>query len=172
MGMRACRCSGSYRRLPLHDRPTSRLLALPRLAPLPTTLCVVDRALYTGHCDVTILGSMQVAANADMANYLIPGKLVKGMGGAMDLVSSPARVVVMMEHCDKKGNPKILPQCTLPITGHRVVSLLVTEHAVFDFKPDGAGMRLLEIAPGTGLEDLRAMTAADFEVVDGLKEMA
>jgi len=125
-----------------------------------------------GHCDVTMLGSMQVASNGDMANYLIPGKLVKGMGGAMDLVSSPARVIVMMEHCDKKGQPKVLPQCTLPITGDRAVSLLVTELGVFDFKPDGSGMRLLEIAPGVSLESLRACTAADFEVAVGLKEMA
>ena len=124
-----------------------------------------------GHCDVTILGSMQVAANSDMANYLIPGKLVKGMGGAMDLVSSPARVIVMMEHCDKKGNSKVLPTCTLPITGLRVVDLLITDMGVFDFKPNGEGMRLIEIAPGLSLEDVRAATAAEFTVVDGLKEM-
>ena len=125
-----------------------------------------------GHCDVTILGSMQVAASGDMANYLIPGKLVKGMGGAMDLVSSPARVIVMMEHLDKRGQSKVLPACTLPLTGHRVVTTLVTELGVWDFKPDGAGMRLLEIAPGVSLEELRACTGAEFDVVDDLKLMA
>jgi len=124
-----------------------------------------------GHCDVTILGSMQVAANGDMANYLIPGKLVKGMGGAMDLVSSPARVIVMMEHCDKKGKSKVLPACTLPITGLRVVSTLITDMGVFTFKPDGAGMTLVEIAPGMSLESVRAATAAEFDVADNLKEM-
>ena len=124
-----------------------------------------------GHCDVTILGSMQVAANGDMANYLIPGKLVKGMGGAMDLVSSPAKVIVMMEHTDKKGNPKVLPQCTLPLTGAKVVSLLVTERGVFDFNGAGGNLRLLEIAAGTTVDDLRKCTAP-FELADSLKEMA
>ena len=124
-----------------------------------------------GHCQVTVLGSMEVAANADMANFLIPGKLVKGMGGAMDLVCSPAKVIVMMEHRDRKGNSKVLPECTLPLTGVNVVSTLVTECGVFDFKPDGSGMILKEIAPGMTLDELRAITAASFEVSPDLKEM-
>lgn len=124
-----------------------------------------------GHCQVTVLGSMEVAANGDMANYLIPGKLVKGMGGAMDLVSSPARVIVMMEHRDRKGNSKVLPTCSLPLTGVGVVSTLVTECAVFDFKPDGSGMILKEIAPGMTLDELTEITAAPFEVSPDLKEM-
>ena len=124
-----------------------------------------------GHCDVTILGSMQVAANGDMANYLIPGKLVKGMGGAMDLVSSPARVIVTMEHCDRTGNSKVLPSCTLPLTGQGVVSLLLTELGVFDVCPKGTGLTLLETAPGVSIDDLRSATAADFKVSDSLCQM-
>jgi len=124
-----------------------------------------------GHCDVTILGSMQVAANGDMANYLIPGKLVKGMGGAMDLVSSPAKVIVTMEHCDRKGNPKLLPACTLPLTGQRCVAMLVTEFGVWEMAPDGSGMTMMEIAPGIDLESVRASTAADFKVIDNLPLM-
>mmetsp|Transcript_38548 Transcript_38548/g.101705 ORF Transcript_38548/g.101705 Transcript_38548/m.101705 type:complete len:463 (-) Transcript_38548:292-1680(-) len=124
-----------------------------------------------GHCDVTVLGSMQVAANGDMANYLIPGKLVKGMGGAMDLVSSPARVIVTMEHCDRKGNSKVLPACTLPLTGERVVSLLITELGVFEIARDGSGMTLVEIAPGVELDGVRAATAAQFKVAGDLTVM-
>jgi len=123
-----------------------------------------------GHCDVTILGSMQVAANGDMANYLIPGKLVKGMGGAMDLVSSPAKVIVTMEHCDRKGNSKVLPTCTLPLTGAGVVSMLVTEFGVWRFSPEG-GMLMTEIAPGIDLDSVRAATRAPFSVVDNLPLM-
>ena len=123
------------------------------------------------HVQLTVLGAMEVSQDGDIANWKIPGRMVKGMGGAMDLVSSPARVIVMMEHCDKKGNSKVLPTCTLPITGLRVVDLLITDMGVFDFKPNGEGMRLIEIAPGLSLEDVRAATAAEFTVVDGLKEM-
>jgi len=123
------------------------------------------------HCQVTILGSMQAAANGDMANYLLPGKLVKGMGGAMDLVASGSKVIVTMEHCDKKGNSKVLPSCTLPLTGMRVVSMIITEKAVFDVLPDGAGLRLLEHAPDETVETVRKATAADFVVSDDVQVM-
>jgi len=124
------------------------------------------------HCDVTVLGSMQVAANGDMANYLIPGKLVKGMGGAMDLVASGSRVIVMMEHTDKKGHPKILPSCTLPLTGQRVVSTIITEKGLFEVLPDGKGLRLKEIAEGETVESIRASTAAEFVVAEDCKPLA
>eukprot|EP00908_Phaeocystis_cordata_P004065 Transcript_1446.p2 GENE.Transcript_1446~~Transcript_1446.p2 ORF type:complete len:219 (-),score=106.14 Transcript_1446:47-703(-) len=123
------------------------------------------------HCQVTILGSMEVAANGDMANYLIPGKLVKGMGGAMDLVASGSRVIVTMEHTDKKGNPKILQNCSLPLTGMRVVNKVITEKAVFEVLPDGNGLQLQEIGDGETVESLRAATGAEFTVVDGLVPM-
>lgn len=121
---------------------------------------------------MTILGSMQVASNGDLASWLIPGKLVKGMGGAMDLVSSPARVLVTMEHCDRKGQPRVLPTCTLPLTGMGVVGMLITELGVFHLKPNGGGMMLVEIAPGVSLDDVRAATAAEFEVSHDLRQMA
>jgi len=123
-----------------------------------------------GHCDVTILGSMQVAANSDMANYLIPGKLVKGMGGAMDLVSSQSTVIVTMEHTDRKGNSKVLKACTLPITGVGVVSMLITERAVFSFDKQAGRMTLEEYAPGETVESIRAATEAEFDVSPTLGE--
>lgn len=123
------------------------------------------------HCQVTILGTMEVAANGDMANYLIPGKLVKGMGGAMDLVASGSRVIVTTEHMDKKGNPKILQSCTLPLTGMRVVDKVITEKGVFAVLPDGNGLQLEEIGEGETVESVRASTGADFTVVDNLIPM-
>jgi len=123
------------------------------------------------HCQVTILGTMEVAANGDMANYLIPGKLVKGMGGAMDLVASGSRVIVTTEHMDKKGNPKILQNCTLPLTGMGVVDKVITEKGVFAVLPDGNGLQLEEIGEGETVESVRASTGADFTVVDSLIPM-
>jgi len=124
-----------------------------------------------GHCQVTVLGTMQVAANGDMANYMIPGKLVKGMGGAMDLVCSGARVIVTMEHTDRKGNPKILPECTLPLTGHQVVDTIVTEKGVFEVLPKGEGLVLTEIAEDETVDSIREATLADFTVSDDLCTM-
>jgi 3-oxoacid CoA-transferase subunit B len=114
-----------------------------------------------GHIDLTILGSLQVAENGDLANWTVPGKMVKGMGGAMDLVAGVPRVVVLMEHVEKGGAPKFKRRCTLPLTGAGVVDLLITDLAVFGIER-GGGATLLEIAPGTSLDEIRAKTEASF----------
>ena len=104
-----------------------------------------------------------MADNGDIANWMVPGKMVKGPGGAMDLVAGVKRVVAVMEHCAKDGSSKILKECTLPITGKGVVSLIITDLGVFDVKP-GGGLVLTELHPGVTLDDIRAKTAAPFEV--------
>jgi 3-oxoacid CoA-transferase len=116
-----------------------------------------------GHIDLSILGALEVADNGDIANWMVPGKMVKGPGGAMDLVAGVRRVVAVMEHCAKDGSPKILRQCTLPITGKGVVSLIITDLCVFEVKP-GGGLRLTELHPGVTLDDVKAKTGAPFEV--------
>jgi len=119
------------------------------------------------HLSATILGGLEVGQNGDLANWIVPGKMVKGMGGAMDLVSSDTYVVVTMEHT-AKGKAKILKTCRLPLTGHRVVNRIITELAVFDVDPKGAGLTLIEIAPGTTLEELKKVTEADYVVSPNL----
>ena len=121
-----------------------------------------------GHIAISILGALQVAENGDLANWMVPGKMVKGMGGAMDLVAGVPRVVVTMEHT-AKGEAKILKHCTLPLTGKGVVNLIVTDLCVFEVLPGGGGLQLLEMAPGMTVEELRSKTEAGFVVPEALK---
>jgi 3-oxoacid CoA-transferase subunit B len=116
-----------------------------------------------GHIDLSILGGMEVAENGDLANWMVPGKMVKGMGGAMDLVAGVKRVVVVMEHTSKDGAPKFKPSCELPLTGANVVDMIVTDLAVFERPDRKSPFRLTELAPGVTLEDIRAKTSAQFD---------
>ena len=117
-----------------------------------------------GHINMSILGGMQVAENGDLANWMVPGKMVKGMGGAMDLVAGVPRVVVVMDHVEKSGAPKFKARCSLPLTGQGVVDLLITDLAVFEIDRTGAGVVLTERAPGVTVEEIRAKTEAKFSV--------
>jgi len=122
-----------------------------------------------GHIDLSILGAMEVDEQGNLANWMIPGKMVKGMGGAMDLVASARRVIVAMEHTTKDGKPKILPHCTLPITGLKVVDTIATEMAWIRVTPKGLVVE--EIAPGLTLDDVQGATAARLIAADNVREM-
>ncbi|MCL2384683.1 MAG: 3-oxoacid CoA-transferase subunit B [Alphaproteobacteria bacterium] len=124
-----------------------------------------------GHIDLAILGAMEVTERGDLANWMIPGKMVKGMGGAMDLVAGVKRVVVVMEHT-AKGQPKLLHQCTLPLTGTGVVDLVITDLAVFEIDKTKGGMTLIELADGVSLEDIKTNTQAHYTVAPDLKTQA
>ncbi len=115
-----------------------------------------------GHIDLTVLGAMEVAQNGDIANWLIPGKMIKGMGGAMDLVAGVKRVIVTMEHVSKSGEPKFVRECTLPVTGRAVVDLLITDLAVFERHPATKEFQLIELAPGVTADELSSITTASY----------
>jgi 3-oxoacid CoA-transferase subunit B len=141
---------------------------------LPTTSFFDSAASFAmvrgGHIDISILGALQVAENGDLANWMIPGKMVKGMGGAMDLVAGVRRVVVLMEHT-AGGKPKLLKRCTLPLTGAGVIDLIITELGVFEvpMKGQDGGLRLIDIAPEVALDEIRSKTEAPFTVAPELK---
>ena len=117
-----------------------------------------------GHVDLTVLGAMEVAENGDIANWMIPGKMIKGMGGAMDLVAGVKKIIVVMDHNSKAGDPKFIPECTLPLTGTNVVDMIITNLGVFHRADKNSSFRLIELAPGVTKEEVAAKTSAQYEV--------
>lgn len=115
-----------------------------------------------GHIDLTVLGAMEVAENGDIANWMIPGKMIKGMGGAMDLVAGVKKIIVVMEHTSKNGDPKFIPSCTLPLTGKNVVDMIITDLAVFQRPDHDSPFKLIELAPGVTAEEVAAKTTAHY----------
>ena len=121
-----------------------------------------------GHIDLAILGAMEIGQEGDIANWMIPGKMVKGMGGAMDLVAGVRRVIVTMEHCNKKGDPKILPECTLPLTGRRCIDMVITDLCVMEMDHDRRRFRVTELAPEVTRDEVAAKTTAEILFADEL----
>ena len=117
-----------------------------------------------GHIDLTVLGAMEVAENGDIANWMIPGKMIKGMGGAMDLVAGVKKIIVVMEHTSKNGDPKFIPSCSLPLTGKNVVDMIITDLAVFRRADHDSPFQLIELAPGVTAEEVAAKTTAAYDV--------
>src|SRR5205809_3529121 len=115
-----------------------------------------------GHIDLAVLGGMEVAENGDLANWMVPGKMIKGMGGAMDLVAGVKKIIVVMEHVSKNGDAKFIPECTLPLTGKNVVDMIITDLAVFQRPNHDSPFKLIELAPGVTREEVREKTTANY----------
>ena len=137
------------------------------ISQLPTTSYFDSAASFAmirgGHIDLAVLGGMEVSQNGDLANWMVPGKMIKGMGGAMDLVAGVKKIIVVMEHVSKDGSPKFIPECTLPLTGRNVVDMIITDLAVFQRSNHMSPFRLIELAPGVTREEVREKTTAAYE---------
>ena len=137
------------------------------ISQLPTTSYFDSAASFAmirgGHIDLAVLGGMEVSLNGDLANWMVPGKMIKGMGGAMDLVAGVKKIIVVMEHVSKDGSPKFIPECTLPLTGKNVIDMIITDLAVFQRSNHMSPFRLIELAPGVTREEVREKTTAAYE---------